>query len=573
MRRTPSGENSTCTPSVAISALYCVVSEASGSVRMRTKSPTFSESSSTRIGNRPCSSGIRSEGLERLNAPEAMNSTWSVFTGPYLVATVEPSTSGSRSRCTPSRETSAPRVSWRRVTLSISSMNTMPFCSALASARILSSSSLMSLPASSSVRSLSASRTLTLRVRVRLPERFWNIDCSCCCISSIPGGAMISTPIGTARISISTSRSSSSCSRSILRNFCRVSESRACAGSSVEKPIMRGFGSSVSSTRSSAASSARSRTLAISCSRVIFTATSASSLTIESTSRPTYPTSVNLVASTLTNGALASLASRRAISVLPTPVGPIMRMFLGVISWRSGSPTCMRGQRVRKAIATARLAASWPMMCLSSSWTICRGVSADMTTLDPHTLRAVQFLDDEVAVGVDADIGGDFERTLGDASRIELRALEQRPRRGQGVLRARTAGGHVVIRLDHIAIARHDEQLVRVTDQQQRLEPSQVAVGAPVLGELDRRTREVGVLLELRLKALEQRERVGRAAGESRQHPIVGEAAYLARVALHDAVTQRYLAVAPQGDGPVAAHAEDGRAVGVKGTVRLRHGK
>ena len=51
--------------------------------------------------------------------------------------------------------------------------------------------------------------------------------------------------------------------------------------------IMRGLGSSVSSTRSSAASSARSRTLAISCSRVIFTATSASSLTIESTSRPT----------------------------------------------------------------------------------------------------------------------------------------------------------------------------------------------------------------------------------------------------------------------------------------------
>jgi len=72
-----------------------------------------------------------------------------------------------------------------------------------------------------------------------------------------------------------------------LRNFWRVSLSRAAAGSSVEKPIMRGFGSSVSSTRSSAASSARSRTLAISCSRVIFTATSASSLTIESTSRPT----------------------------------------------------------------------------------------------------------------------------------------------------------------------------------------------------------------------------------------------------------------------------------------------
>src|ERR1700726_4293729 len=212
MRRTPSGANSTCTPSVAISALYCVGSEASGSVRMRTKSPTFSESSSTRIGNRPCSSGIRSEGLERLNAPEAMNSTWSVFTGPYLVATVEPSTSGSRSRCTPSRETSAPSVSWRRVTLSISSMNTMPFCSALASAWILSSSSLMSLPASSSVSCLSASRTFSLRVRVRLPPRFWNIDCSCCCISSMPGGAMIPPPIARMPTPIPVSRSRTSCS-------------------------------------------------------------------------------------------------------------------------------------------------------------------------------------------------------------------------------------------------------------------------------------------------------------------------------------------------------------------------
>src|ERR1700752_2759964 len=60
---------------------------------------------------------------------------------------------------------------------------------------------------------------------------------------------MISTPIGSERTSTSISRSSSSCSRSILRNFCRVSESRACAGSSVEKPIMRGFGRQASRTR------------------------------------------------------------------------------------------------------------------------------------------------------------------------------------------------------------------------------------------------------------------------------------------------------------------------------------
>ena len=62
------------------------------------------------------------------------------------------------------------------------------------------------------------------------------------------------------------------------------------------------------------------------------------------------------------NGACESLARRREISVFPTPVGPIMMMFLGAISSRSGSGTCMRRQRFRSAMATARLAARWPTM-------------------------------------------------------------------------------------------------------------------------------------------------------------------------------------------------------------------
>ena len=72
-RRTPSGANSTRTPSVASRAAYWRQSDASGSVRMRTKSSTLSASSSTRIGSRPCSSGIRSDGFDMWNAPEAMN--------------------------------------------------------------------------------------------------------------------------------------------------------------------------------------------------------------------------------------------------------------------------------------------------------------------------------------------------------------------------------------------------------------------------------------------------------------------------------------------------------------------
>ncbi len=97
---------------------------------------------------------------------------------------------------------------------------------------------------------------------------------------------------------------------------------------------------------------------------------------MDSTSRPTYPTSVNFEASTFTKGAPARRARRRAISVFPTPVGPIMMMLLGTISSRRSSGTRWRRHRLRRAMATAFFAASCPTMYLSSSATICRGVSS-----------------------------------------------------------------------------------------------------------------------------------------------------------------------------------------------------
>ena len=65
------------------------------------------------------------------NAPAAMNRMWSVFTGPYLVMTVLPSTIGSRSRCTPCRRhvRAVPLAARLPATLSISSRKTMPDCS------------------------------------------------------------------------------------------------------------------------------------------------------------------------------------------------------------------------------------------------------------------------------------------------------------------------------------------------------------------------------------------------------------------------------------------------------------
>jgi len=81
------------------------------------------------------------------------------------------------------------------------------------------------------------------------------------------------------------------------------------------------------------------------------------------------------VASTLMKGADASLARRRATSVLPHPVGPTMRMFLGMMSSRrAGGLTRCRRHRVRRALATARLASAWPTMWRSRWATTARGV-------------------------------------------------------------------------------------------------------------------------------------------------------------------------------------------------------
>mmetsp|Transcript_11584 Transcript_11584/g.34329 ORF Transcript_11584/g.34329 Transcript_11584/m.34329 type:complete len:209 (-) Transcript_11584:596-1222(-) len=94
------------------------------------------------MGSLPCSSARRSEGLHWWKAPEQTKRMWSVLMLPCLVLTVEPSMSGSRSRCTPSELASAePRMSLRLQILSISSMNTMPSCSTACSAAFFTSSS------------------------------------------------------------------------------------------------------------------------------------------------------------------------------------------------------------------------------------------------------------------------------------------------------------------------------------------------------------------------------------------------------------------------------------------------
>ena len=227
---------------------------------------------------------------------------------------------------------------------------------------------------------------------------------------------------------------------------------------------------------------------------------------------------MNFVASTLTKGACAKRAKRREISVLPTPVGPIIRIFLGVISPRSGSSTCIRRQRLRIANATARLARFWPTIYLSSSATIFFGVS------DSQSSIGGELFDYEVGVGVDAQIGGDGERARDDFARRQRRVFHKRARRRRRVAAAAADGGDIVLRLQHIAQAGKHELARFVGEHEHRFEPAQNAVGAPIARERFGGAQQIALVdFEFFLEQFQQRESVGGGAGESGQDLAVDE--------------------------------------------------
>ena len=179
-------------------------------------------------------------------------------------------------------------------------------------------------------------------------------------ISSIPIGPITCIPtIGSSAISISIIFSSKSPNCNFLRILALVLSFLAFilfkSGCSF---FSSSEGNKISTILSFARCSASSITSSYFSRSTNDIEVSIKSRTIDSTSRPTYPTSVNLLASTLMNGAFANAEILRAISVLPTPVDPIMIMLLGIISFFNFPLICFLRQRFRSAMATAFLAFS-----------------------------------------------------------------------------------------------------------------------------------------------------------------------------------------------------------------------
>ena len=141
---------------------------------------------------------------------------------------------GSRSRCTPSRDTSGPTVPRSPAILSSSSMKITPWFSTRSSASFTTSSMSTSFLSSSSTRMRRASCRCTVR-------RFFFFGIISCSHSvklksgpSMPCGGCIISSIGKpcCCTSISTSRSSSFPSLSCWRSFSRVRRRRSCASTS-----------------------------------------------------------------------------------------------------------------------------------------------------------------------------------------------------------------------------------------------------------------------------------------------------------------------------------------------------
>src|SRR5262249_13476857 len=230
------------------------------------------------------------------------------------------------------------------------------------------------------------------------------------------------------------------------------------------------------------------------------------------------------------------------------------------------------------AIATARLASPWPMMKRSSSETISRGEKSVMwrvrwfvrransmalpaPALTPPAPSGLQGFDRDVAVGGDADVGGDVERAAHDGLGVE-RSVDQRAGGRERVVAAGADAADAGLGFEHVAGAGEHQRYLLVGDDHHGFEPPQVAVGAPVLGKLNRcASKLTRILLELRFKALEQGEGVRGGAREPADDVPLAESPHLLGVRLHDGLADRDLAVAADRYGSTFANGEDGGAV------------
>ena len=124
----------------------------------------------------------------------------------------------------------------------------------------------------------------------------------------------------------------------------------------------------------------------------------------------------------------------------------------------------------------------------------------------------------------------------------------------------RTNGDNPLVRLDHIAIARNNQQFVRGCRYDLCFQAPQVFVGAPVLCQIDGRlTQLTAMLLKLAFQPLQKSESISRGTGKAYQYFIIVHAPDFPRRVLHHDLAVRHLAVAGHCGDAVARDGDNGR--------------
>ena len=142
------------------------------------------------------------------------------------------------------------------------------------------------------------------------------------------------------------------------------------------------------------------------------------------------------------------------------------------------------------------------------------------------------------------------------------RPVHQRAGGGERIVAAGADAHDAGFRLEHVSGAGEHQRYLGVGDEHHGFKPAQVAVGAPVLGELDRGAGELTrILVELGFQPLEQREGVGSGAGEAADHIALAEPAHFFGVGLDDGLADRDLPVAADHDASALADGQNGGAV------------
>ena len=165
-------------------------------------------------------------------------------------------------------------------------------------------------------------------------------------------------------------------------------------------------------------------------------------------------------------------------------------------------------------------------------------------------------------IGIDTDIGRDTQRFFNDGAGVHLRLGHKRPGRRFGIGSAGTDSHNALFGFNDVSGAGQDERRRCVGYCQQGLESTQHTIGAPILGELHSRSREVALmLLQFGLEPLEQGKRIGGSAGKARDHLIVIKPPDFAGVAFHAGIAQCHLTVSTNDDAIIPTYGENRRSM------------